>query len=152
MGKILLGRFTKRKRGGSDDGGRKPQSWLDQWHSEKLGTGSRVQSFRALSRRSVAKSLCSNELKTSRCTFLWLFYQLKLQFVIKSHWLGNYIIFNIVTGILRLHFLSVFPIDHSKRNWRQCLCKILGWQTKSIMVCSGISGVVNSTNRHSAKA
>ena len=25
-----------------------------------------------------------------------------------------------------------------KRNWRQCLCKILGWQTKSIMVCYGI--------------
>ena len=25
-----------------------------------------------------------------------------------------------------------------KRNWKQCLCKILGWQTKSIMVCYGI--------------
>ena len=24
-----------------------------------------------------------------------------------------------------------------KRNWRQCVCKILGWQTKSIMVCYG---------------
>ena len=48
MGKALffIGRFAKRKRGGSDDGGRKPQSWLDQWQSEKLGTGSRVQSFR----------------------------------------------------------------------------------------------------------
>ena len=43
---FFIGRFTKRKRGGSDDGGRKPQSWLDQWQSEKLGTGSRVQSFR----------------------------------------------------------------------------------------------------------
>ena len=43
---FYIGRFTKRKRGGSDDGGRKPQSWLDQWQSEKLGTGSRVQSFR----------------------------------------------------------------------------------------------------------
>ena len=25
-----------------------------------------------------------------------------------------------------------------KRNWRQCLCKILGWQAKSIMACYGI--------------
>ena len=25
-----------------------------------------------------------------------------------------------------------------KRNWRQCSCKTLGWQTKSIMVCYGI--------------
>ena len=25
-----------------------------------------------------------------------------------------------------------------KRNWKQCLCKILGWQTKSVMVCYGI--------------
>ena len=25
-----------------------------------------------------------------------------------------------------------------KRNWKQCLCKILGWQTKSIMVCYDI--------------
>ena len=25
-----------------------------------------------------------------------------------------------------------------QRNWRQCLCKILGWQTKSVMVCYGI--------------
>ena len=25
-----------------------------------------------------------------------------------------------------------------KRNWRHCLCKILGWQAKSIMVCYGI--------------
>ena len=31
-----------------------------------------------------------------------------------------------------------------KRNWRQCLCKIFGWQTKSFMVCYGISEVVNS--------
>ena len=51
MGKTLLGIFAKRKRGGSDDGGRKPQSRLDQWQSKKLGTRSRVQSFRPLSRR-----------------------------------------------------------------------------------------------------
>ena len=25
-----------------------------------------------------------------------------------------------------------------RENWRQCLCKILGWQTKSIVVCYGI--------------
>ena len=33
-----------------------------------------------------------------------------------------------------------------KRNWRQCLCKILGWQTESIMVSGYVtvfSGVVN---------
>ena len=28
-----------------DDGERKLNNWLDQWHSGKLGTGSRVQSF-----------------------------------------------------------------------------------------------------------
>ena len=30
-----------------------------------------------------------------------------------------------------------------KRNWRQCLCKILEWPTNSVMVCYGISGVIN---------
>ena len=33
-----------------------------------------------------------------------------------------------------------------KGNWKQCLCKNLGWQTKSIMVCYGISRV-RSTSR-----
>ena len=45
-----------------DDGARKSNSWLDQWQSGKLGTGSRVCALRAVSRRqltfpgSVAKS------------------------------------------------------------------------------------------------
>ena len=30
------------------------------------------------------------------------------------------------------------PFPTPKSNWRQYLCKILGWQTKSIMVCYGI--------------
>ena len=30
------------------------------------------------------------------------------------------------------------PFLTPKRNWRQYLCKSLGWQTKSIMVCYGI--------------
>ena len=34
--------------------------------------------------------------------------------------------------------VSLRAILTPKRNWRQCLCKILGWQTKSIMVCYGI--------------
>ena len=35
------------------------------------------------------------------------------------------------------HYFSVSlrAILTPKRNWRQCLCKILGWQTKSITVC-----------------
>ena len=33
---------------------------------------------------------------------------------------------------------SVRAILTPKRNWRQCLCKILGWETKSIMVCYSI--------------
>ena len=33
-----------------------------------------------------------------------------------------------------LHKFSINP----KRNWRQCLCSILGLQTNSIMVCYGI--------------
>ena len=28
-----------------DDGARKSNNWIDQWSSDKLGTGSRVQSF-----------------------------------------------------------------------------------------------------------
>ena len=34
--------------------------------------------------------------------------------------------------------VSLGAILTPKRNWRQCLCKILGWQTKTIMVCYGI--------------
>ena len=43
-----------------------------------------------------------------------------------------------------LFSVSLGAILTPKRNLRQCLCKILEWQTKSIMVCYGISGVVNS--------
>ena len=28
--------------------------------------------------------------------------------------------------------------EREKRNWKKCLCKILGWQTKIIMVYNGI--------------
>ena len=31
-----------------------------------------------------------------------------------------------------------------KRNWKQCLCKILGWQTKSVMVFSGVVNICSS--------
>ena len=43
-------------------------------------------------------------------------------------------------NILHMHCFqfSLCAILTPKRNWRQCLCKILGWQTKSIMVCYGI--------------
>ena len=34
--------------------------------------------------------------------------------------------------------MSLGAILTPKRNWKQCLCKILGWQTKSIMLCYGI--------------
>ena len=37
-----------------------------------------------------------------------------------------------------LSSVSLGAILTPKRNWRQCVCKILGWQTKSIMVCFGI--------------
>ena len=37
-----------------------------------------------------------------------------------------------------LFSVSLGAILTPKRNWRQCLCKILGWQTKSIMVYYGI--------------
>ena len=40
--------------------------------------------------------------------------------------------------------VSLGAILTLKRNWRQCLCKILKRQTKSIMVCYDISGVVNT--------
>ena len=40
--------------------------------------------------------------------------------------------------------VSLGAILTPKRNLRQCICKNLEWQTKSIMVCYGISGVVNS--------
>ena len=41
--------------------------------------------------------------------------------------------------ILHKHCLQFLLGPFSpKRNWRQCVCKILGWQTKSIMVCYGI--------------
>ena len=36
--------------------------------------------------------------------------------------------------------LCLSPQNGPKRNWKQCLCKILGWETKSIMVCYGIFG------------
>ena len=39
--------------------------------------------------------------------------------------------------------VSLGAILTPSRNWRQCLCKILGWEIKRIMVCYGISGVVN---------
>ena len=47
-------------------------------------------------------------------------------------------------------FLLVFKIA-PRGNWRQCLCKILCWQTKSIFVCYGISGVVNTNSTMHAK-
>ena len=42
-----------------------------------------------------------------------------------------------------LFSVSLGAILTPKRNWKQCSCKILGRQTKSIMVCYGISGVIN---------
>ena len=76
-------------------------------------------------------------------------------FVFKKRW--DWIIFFQVPWFKQSHCTV---IDHSrkyqfkisvslgsengpKRNWKQCLCKILGWQTENIMVCYGISGVVN---------
>ena len=43
-------------------------------------------------------------------------------------------------NILHKHFLQFLlgGISTPQKNLRKCLCKILGWQTKSIMVCSGI--------------
>ena len=38
----------------------------------------------------------------------------------------------------RLSSFSLGAILTPKRNWRQCLCKILEWPTKSITVCYGI--------------
>ena len=37
-----------------------------------------------------------------------------------------------------LFSVSLGAILTPKRNWRKCSCKILGWQTKSIMICYGI--------------
>ena len=42
-----------------------------------------------------------------------------------------------------LFSVSLGAILPPKRNWRQCLCKMLGWQTKTIMVVMIFSGVVN---------
>ena len=39
------------------------------------------------------------------------------------------------------HFIASVSLGVTltpERNWRQCLCKILEWQSKSIMVCYGI--------------
>ena len=35
-------------------------------------------------------------------------------------------------------FSFSWELNGLRRNWKQCLCNILGWQTKSIMVCYGI--------------
>ena len=45
-----------------------------------------------------------------------------------------------------LFSVSLGATSTPKRNWRQCLRKILGWQTNSIMVCYGsfCSGQLNS--------
>ena len=40
-----LGWFSNRTGTSVDDGERKLNNWLDQWQSDKLGTGSRVYSF-----------------------------------------------------------------------------------------------------------
>ena len=40
-----LGWFSNRTGTSVDDGARKSNNWLDQWQSDKLGTGSRVESF-----------------------------------------------------------------------------------------------------------
>jgi len=40
-----LGLFSNRAGTSVDDGARKSNNWLDQWQSDKLGTGSRVKSF-----------------------------------------------------------------------------------------------------------
>ena len=37
-----------------------------------------------------------------------------------------------------LFSVSLGAILTHKRNWRQCLCKIWGWQAKSIMVCNQV--------------
>ena len=42
LGIGLLGWFSNRTGTSIDDGARKSNNWLDQWHSGKLGTGSRV--------------------------------------------------------------------------------------------------------------
>ena len=44
----------------------------------------------------------------------------------------------VFTGLFCLLHLESANWPLQKRNWRQCLCKILEWQTKSIMVCYGI--------------
>ena len=64
----------------------------------------------------------------------------------QHHWALQKILYHTIMlfvshpNILRkLFFLvSLGAILTPKRNWRQCLCKILGWQTKSIMVCYDI--------------
>ena len=53
---------------------------------------------------------------------------------------------NTITYHNALKFCTIIVFSFSwailthKRNWRQCLCKILGWQTKSVMVYYGIFG------------
>ena len=42
---LIVGWFSNRTGTSADDGARKSNSWLDQWQSDKLGTGSRVESF-----------------------------------------------------------------------------------------------------------
>ena len=37
-----------------------------------------------------------------------------------------------------LSLVSLGSLNGPKRNWKQCLCKILEWPTKSIMVCYDI--------------
>ena len=39
---------------------------------------------------------------------------------------------------VQLNVTTFGAILTPKRNWRQCLCNILEWPTKSIMVCQGI--------------
>ena len=41
----VFGWFSNRTGTSVDDGARKSKNWLDQWQSDKVGTGSRVQSF-----------------------------------------------------------------------------------------------------------
>ena len=43
-----------------------------------------------------------------------------------------------------LFSVSLGAIWTPKRNWRKCLCKILGWQTKSIMICYLLKGSIVS--------
>ena len=86
-----------------------------------------------LLQKAVNRHFAFSTQENATVTRTFLLHGLVLSIIYRFYWL--------LQGSQRIDYYRKYhniPWNGPKRNWKQCLCKILGWQTKSIMVCYDI--------------